>query len=99
MKIRTSDTVIITTGSDKGKKGKVVKADPKTNSVLIEGVNIKTKYIKSGDKKEMIKKEFPIHVSNVAIVDPKKGTATKVKIERSEKGKPSRIAKLSGTKL
>jgi len=81
MKIKKGDNVIVTTGKDKGKSGKVVRAIPKEDRVLVEGVNIKKVHRrakKSGSKGEVIEKSFPIHVSNVKLADaPKKSKAKK----------------------
>lgn len=68
MKIKKGDKVIVLTGKDKGKKGAVVKAFPKDDAVLVEGVNIKKvhqKTRKQGEKGKIIEKAYPIHVSNV----------------------------------
>jgi large subunit ribosomal protein L24 len=70
MKIKKGDNVIVMTGKDKTKVGKVLRAFPKENMVLVEGVNIKKKHKKAqkaGQKGEIIEKAFPIHVSNVKI--------------------------------
>ena len=76
MKIKKGDSVIVITGKDKDKIGKVVVAYPKTNSVLVEGVNIHKKHQrarKSGSKGEIIDKTMPINVSNVMINNEGKG--------------------------
>ncbi|MBI2631059.1 50S ribosomal protein L24 [Candidatus Nomurabacteria bacterium] len=68
MKIKTGDNIIIITGKDKGKKGKVVRAMPKENKVVVEGLNMMKKHQrprKSGEKGTMINMAMPIHVSNV----------------------------------
>ncbi len=101
MKIKTGDQVIITTGKDKGKKGKVLEAFPKDNRVLVEGMNVVKKHKKSRMKMgtgKLIEKSMPIHVSNVAIVDPKSGKPTRVKIERTGLVR-NRIAVKSGATL
>ena len=70
MKIKKNDNVVIITGKDKGKKGKVVKAFPKMDMVLIEGVNLKKKHQKStkgSGKGQIIEMSHPVHVSNVKI--------------------------------
>ena len=99
MKLRKGDSVIIVAGKDKGKIGVITHAYPKKDLVLIESVNVKKKHQKarrSGSKGQMIEKSMPMHVSNVAIVDPKKGGATRIKISR-ENGIRERVAKKSGT--
>jgi large subunit ribosomal protein L24 len=74
MKLKKGDNVIIITGKDKGKKGKIVRVLPMPNKVVVEGVNISKKHQrprKSGEKGQVIKIAMPIHASNVQIVDPK----------------------------
>lgn len=98
MKIKKGDSVIVRTGKDKGKTGTVSRAFPKLDLVLIDGVNVVKRHQRArrgGQKGQMVEKAMPIHVSNVAIVDPKKSTATRVKIDR-ENGKRVRVAKKSG---
>lgn len=98
MKIKKGDNVIIKTGKDKGKTGAISKVFPKLELVLIDGVNIVKRHQRarrSGQKGQIVEKAMPIHVSNVAIVDPKKNVATRIKIDR-ESGKKVRIAKKSG---
>lgn len=70
MKIKKGDNVIVLAGKDKGKSGKVVRALPKDDRVLVEGVNVKKVHQRakaSGKKGEIIEKNFPIHVSNVKL--------------------------------
>jgi len=79
-KIRKGDKVIVTTGRDKGKKGEVLKVLPAENRVLVSGVNVVKRHQRQTAKEQggIISKESPIQVSNVAHIDPKSGTATKV---------------------
>ncbi|MEK7106158.1 MAG: 50S ribosomal protein L24 [Patescibacteria group bacterium] len=81
MKLKKGDNVIIKTGKDKGKKGKIVKVFVDKNRVVVEGANMMKKHQrprKSGEKGSMIDREMPIHASNVMIVDPKSGKATRI---------------------
>ena len=81
MKIKKDDTVIVITGKDKGKTGKVTRAFPKKDMVIIAGVNVRKVHKKSkkaGQKGQVAEKTFPIHVSNVMIVDPKTNKQTRV---------------------
>jgi large subunit ribosomal protein L24 len=81
MKIIKGDTVIVTVGADKGKTGKVLKAFPADNKVVVDGVNKKKVHErtrKSGSKGQIVEKIMPISVSNVAIVDPKTNKASRV---------------------
>ena len=95
---KKGDNVIVVTGKDRGKKGKVLRAFPKKNMVVVENVNVKKhhqKPRKSGEKGQIIEMSAPVHVSNVMIVDPKTGTATRVGM-KVEKGEKVRVAKKSG---
>ena len=99
MKIKVNDTVIIMSGKDKGKKGKVVRALPSEDKVVVEGVNMKKKHQKAGRKGaqgEVIEFAAPVHVSNVMIEDPKSKKPTRVGYKMVN-GKKVRIAKKSGT--
>lgn len=101
MKIKTGDTVIVISGDDKGVKGKVVKALPKTRQVLVEGVNVVKKHVKPNQqnpKGSIVDKTLPVDVSNVALVDAKSGKATKVAL-KEKGGKKVRIAKKSNTEI
>jgi len=101
MKIKTGDKVIVVAGKDRGKTAKVLEAFPKEDKVLVEGVNMVKKHPKSrkaDEKPGIIEKAMPVHVSNVALVDPKSGKPTRIKIERIN-GKRVRVTKNSGSKL
>ncbi|MBU1046759.1 50S ribosomal protein L24 [Patescibacteria group bacterium] len=101
MKIKKNDNVIIIAGKDKDKTGKVLRAFPALDKVLVEGVNKRKKNqraTKSGQKGQIIEKEFPIHVSNVAFIDPKTKKATRIG-KKEVKGKMVRITKKSGSIL
>lgn len=79
MKIKKNDNIIVLSGKDKGKKGKVIKALPKLDKVVVEGINIAKKHQKSrqsGKPGEIIEKAMPIHVSNVALADKKASKKT-----------------------
>ncbi len=97
-KIKTGDEVIILTGKDKGKKGKIIQIIKNKDRVVVEGVNIVKKHVKPSTENPqggIVEKEAPIHISNVALVDPKTGKATRVKYEIRE-GKKVRVSKKSG---
>jgi len=100
MKIHSNDEVIVIAGKDKGKKGKVVKANPTSGTVLIEGVNLITRHIKrqGSTPGQKVTYEKPIDASNVMLLDPKTGEPTRVGY-KLEGGKKLRIAKKSGTVL
>ena len=100
MLIKKNDTVVVLTGQDKGKKGKVIKAMPKEGRVIVEGVNMQTKHQKQTrtEASEIKHKEGPIDVSNVALIDKKTGEPTRVgfKIEGDRK---IRISRKSGKEV
>ncbi|MDP2705116.1 MAG: 50S ribosomal protein L24 [Patescibacteria group bacterium] len=101
MKIKKGDNVIIISGKDKGKTGKVTRAFPKEGSVVVAGANIKKRHRKarkSGEKGQIIEKSLPIPVSNVMFVDPK--TSKPSRIGKKKVGdKWLRISKKSQTVL
>jgi len=90
MKIKTNDKVVVLSGKDKGKEGKVLSADPKAMKVVVEGVNVATKHQKprkQGEEGGIIKVETPIYVAKVQLVCPKCGKGTRVayKVEGDKK--------------
>jgi len=98
MKIKKGDKVIVITGKDKGKTGEVTKAMPKENKVIVSGINMVKRHQKPSQENAggVVSKEMPIHVSNVALVDPKSGKATRVAVRVEEGGRKVRVAKRSG---
>ncbi len=101
--IKKGDSVVIISGDDKDvtKPRKVLEVFPEDGRVLVEGANIITKHTKpsaQNTKGGIIKKEAPIHISNVKLWDEKKGEATKIKRSR-ENGKLVRISKKSGATI
>jgi large subunit ribosomal protein L24 len=95
MKIKKGDTVLITCGKDRGKKGKVIKTVPKRGKVLVEGVNLMKKHQKpkkTGEKGQIIQMPFPINIYNVKIICPKCNKATRIKHQTVE-GKKYRLCK------
>ena len=98
MKIKKDDTVIVITGKDKGKKGKVLKAMPKEDRVIVEGVNMQTKHQKQTRtvKSEIKHQEGPIHVSNVMLYDNKAKTPVKIGY-KIENGKKVRVSRKTGS--
>ena len=104
LKIKTDDEVVVISGKDKGKRGKVLRVDIKTQRVFVEGLNIIKRHQRPSPMRPnapagVIEKEGPIHISNVAIWDPKEHKPTRVGLRRTGDGKPMRVTKRSGTEL
>ncbi len=97
-KIKKGDEVIVITGKNKGKKGQVLKILPKENRAVVSGINVVKKHTKPSKVSEggIIQKELPIHISNIAHVDPKTGVPTKVGFKILADGSKVRVAKKSG---
>ena len=101
MNIRKDDKVIVLSGKDKGKTGKVIVADPKGMKVIVEGVNVATKHQKprkQGQDGGIIKVETPIYVSKVQLVCPKCGKGTRVAHKIAD-GKKVRVCKKCGAEI
>ena len=104
MKIRTDDEVVVISGKDKGKTGKVIRVDRKRSRVYVEGLNIVKRHQRPNQARPnaqvgVIEREGGIHVSNVAILDPKDNKATRIRMTRTEQGDRMRVTKRSGTEL
>jgi large subunit ribosomal protein L24 len=106
-RIKADDEVIVIGGKDRGKKGKVLRVDPKKERVYVEGLNMVKRHqrpqqVAGAQRAEtvggVIEKEGPIHLSNVAIADPKDGKPTRIGFEVAD-GKRYRIARRSGTRI
>ena len=100
IKIKKNDTVIVTTGNSKGVKGKVIKVYPSKNRAMVEGANMMSKHTKpnaASPQGGIVKQEASIHISNLVLVDPSTGEATKIGRKVDEKsGKIVRYSKNSG---
>jgi large subunit ribosomal protein L24 len=99
MRITKGDTVRVMRGDDKGKTGEVIRVFPKTGRVTVKGVNIVKKHRKARSAEEqsgIIELEAPIHASNVMLIDPKKDTATRIRMRIDEDGTKERISVKSG---
>lgn len=97
--IKKNDNVIVLTGEDKGKTGKVLKVLVDKNRAIVEGVNMVSKSTKPSAKHPqggIIRQEASIHISNLSLIDPKSGKPTRISIQRNEEGKKVRVAKKSG---
>ena len=104
MKIRKNDMVMVISGNDRGKTGKVLKVFPKKYRIIIEGINLRKKHTKPNQKNPqggILEKEASIHASNVMILDPKSNEPTRIGSrvildEKTGKKKIARVAKASG---
>ena len=90
LKIKSGDTVRVIAGDHKGAEGKILRVDREKNKAIVEGVNMVSKHTKPSAKNPqggIVKKEAPIHISNISLVDPKtkKATRTGVKVEGDKK--------------
>ena len=101
MNIKRDDKVIVLSGKDKGKEGKVLSVDPKAGKVIVEGVNVASKHVKprkQGEQGGIIKVETPIYACKVQVVCPKCGKATRV-AHKLDSGKNVRVCKKCGANL
>ncbi|MBV9549962.1 MAG: 50S ribosomal protein L24 [Alphaproteobacteria bacterium] len=96
--IKKDDNVIVISGRDKGKKGKVLKVLPKEERALVQGVNVVKRHQRQTQREQggIVSKEAPVHLSNIAHVDPKSGKATRIGFKILADGKKVRFAKKSG---
>jgi large subunit ribosomal protein L24 len=108
MRIRTDDQVIITAGKDKGKRGRVVRTDPKRRRVYVENLNIVKKHQRprsvqdtqrGGQVGGIVEQEGPIDVSNVMLIDPKDNKPSRVGVRRTDSGARERFARRSGNSI
>jgi large subunit ribosomal protein L24 len=104
-RIKTDDQVIVTSGKDRGKQGRVLRVEPKNDRVFVEGLNMIKRHQKANPMSPtaqqtsgVIEKEGGIHISNVALVDPKDGKPTRIGVDVVD-GKRVRIARRSGTRI
>ncbi len=98
LRVKKGDDVIVLSGKDKGKKGSILKVFPKRQRVLVQGVNMAKRHTRpsAAGAGGIIEKEMPLHVSNVAHVDPKFGTPTRIGYRVLDDGRKVRFAKRSG---
>jgi large subunit ribosomal protein L24 len=108
MRIRRDDQVVVTGGKERGKRGKVIRTDPKRGYVYVEGLNIIKRHQrprtvkdaqKGGDVGGIVEREGPIHVSNVMLLDPQDNKPTRVRVERGGDGARSRVAARTGNPI
>ncbi len=98
LKIRKGDHVVVLTGKDKGKHGDVLKIMPKDNRAIVQGVNMVRRHQRQTQSQDggIISKEASIHISNLAIEDPKDGKPTKIGFKILKDGRKVRFARRSG---
>lgn len=97
-KIRKGDDVIVLTGRDKGMKGSVLRILPKESRAIVQGVNMVKRHTRPSATQTggIVEKELPVHISNIALVDPDGGKATRVGFKFLDDGRKVRFAKGSG---
>ncbi len=97
-KIKKGDKVVVISGRDKGKSGEVVRVLPAEAKALVRGVNVVKRHQRQTQTQEggIISKELPLHLSNIALADPKDGKATRVGFKILDDGRKVRVAKRSG---
>ena len=107
MKIRRDDEVVVISGKDRGKTGRVLRVDPKKQRVFVEGLNIVKRHtrpqqVRGAQRAEqvggVIEREGPIHISNVMLMDPKDKKPTRLGVSRDD-GERVRVTRRSGTRL
>ena len=100
--VKKGDVVFVTAGEYKGKQGKVLEVLVKKDRAIVEGVNIMSKHTKPNAKSPqggIVKKEAPVHISNLMLIDPESGKPTRIGRRRDEKGKLVRYSKKSGEEI
>ena len=106
-KIKKGDQVVVISGKDRGKTGKVLRTDPKKSRIYVEGLNINKRHEKPRSTGDMataspggiVEKEGPIHVSNVMVLDPKGNKGSRIGVRRNDEGKRIRFARRSGEEV
>jgi len=98
LKIKRGDTVVVISGKEKGKRGEVERVLPRENRVVVSGVNIRTRHAQPTQNNQQGLYTFaaPIHVSNVMLIDPNSGEATRVGYRFADSGEKLRVARASG---
>ena len=100
-KIRKGDKVVVLTGRDRGRTGEVIEVNPTAERALVRGVNLVKRHQRQSAQQEggIISKELPVHLSNIAIADPKDGKPTRIGFKIGSDGRKVRIAKRSGAEI
>jgi large subunit ribosomal protein L24 len=100
--IKKGDNVVVVTGNSKGQKGKVLEVIRKTDRAIVEGVNMVKKHTKpnaANPQGGIVEQEAPVHISNLMLIDPKSGEATRVGRRTGDDGKLVRYSKKSGEEI
>ena len=100
--IKKGDTAFVNAGEYKGQKGRVLEVNRATNRAIVEGINMISKHTKPNAQNPdggIIKKEAPIHISNLMLIDPSSGEPTRIGRRRNDKGKLVRFSKKSGEEI
>jgi large subunit ribosomal protein L24 len=100
--IKKGDTVFVNTGEYRGQKGRVMEVNRKTSRVIVEGINMISRHTKPNAKSPeggIIKKEAPVHISNLMLLDPSSGKPTRIGKRRNDSGKLVRYSKKSGEEI
>ena len=98
--IKAGDSVIVTAGNDKGKIGEVLRVNPKHDTCIVQGVNVRTKHVKPNQQNQqggIVKSEMPVHISNVSPCVG--GKPTRVRFEVRDDGSKARVAARDGSEL
>lgn len=97
-KIRKGDKIVVLSGKDKGRSGEVLSVSPKEETAIVRGINMVKRHQKQTQNQEagIISKEAPVHLSNLAVADPKDGRATRVGFRVEKDGKKVRFSKRTG---
>ena len=101
-RIQKGDQVVVISGKDKGKKGKVMRLLKEEDRVVVEGVNLVKRHMKPNPRMQqggILEREQPLHASNVMLVDPKTGKGTRIRVKTDDKGVKVRIAVKSGEEI
>ncbi len=100
--IKKGDTVMVITGESKGQKGRVLEVDRSKERAIVEGINMVSKHTKPNAKAPqggIVKKEAPVHISNLMLIDPTSGKPTRIGRKLNDKNKLVRISKKSGEEI
>jgi len=101
-RVQKGDDVVVIAGKNKGRRGSVLRVIPKTERVVVQGINLVTKHVKptkDNPQGGIVKREAAIHISNVMLADPATGDPTRVRIQTLESGRKVRVAAKSGQQI